>query len=156
MRRCLTPRGSDPKFEEAVREELSFLFRKFSASVSSNHKYPSACGNAIVALSTTTLAVRVVRDRDEFRIDVAPAHAPTQWRLLAVAAVAASADIQNSVVDTYTSLTRGAKQLEDNWDLLSTTFSPERYSATTNIMEQIENAKRMDWVSRFSPSASND
>jgi hypothetical protein len=73
-----------------------------------------------------------------------------------VVAVAASADTQNPVVDTYTGLTRGARQLQDSWDLLNTAFSPERYSATANIIRQVENAKRMDWAARFSPPTPSD
>ena len=156
MRRCLTPVGSDPKFEESVRGELSFLFQKFSASVNSNHKYPAACGNAIAVVTTSTMAVRVVRDRDEFRIDVAPAHAPTEWKLLTTAAVAVSGNAQNAAIDWYTSLPRGAKLLQDSWDRLSTAFSQERYSATTNVMRQVEDTKRKEWVSKFSPPASGD
>jgi len=156
MHHCLTPSGSDPKLEEAVRGELSFLFQEFSAAVISNHKYPAACGNAVVVVSTNTVAVRVVRDRDEFRLDVAPAHAPAEWKPLTAAAVAVSGDAQNAAIDWYTSLPRGAKLLQDTWDLLSAAFSQKRYSATTNIIKQVEDTKRKEWVSRFSPPASAD
>jgi hypothetical protein len=156
MRRCLTPGGSDPKFEEAVREELSFLFQKSSAAIDSNHKYPAACGNAIAIVTTSTLAVRVVRDRDEFRIDVAPAHAPTDWKLLIASAIAVSGDAQNAAIDSYTSLSRGAQQLQDSWDQLGAAFSQERYSATANIIKQVEHAKRRNWASTFSPPASGE
>lgn len=88
MQRSLKPDGTEPDLEEKVRLGLRFLFRDLSATVVSNQRFPRAFGNAILVIAADTLVMRLVRDRDELRFDVAPANSPTEWRLLPVALAA--------------------------------------------------------------------
>jgi hypothetical protein len=153
MRRCLTPGGADSKLEEAVRGELSFLFRQHSATVTSNHRYPAACGNAIIVLAANGLFIRVIRDRDEILVDLAPAHAPTKWKLLSVAVAAVQTTDKNPALVSWASLERAGRLLEDNWESLDAAFAPERYASTQSTILEIEAAKLAEWVAKFNPPA---
>jgi hypothetical protein len=149
MQRKLTPKGSDPDFEEKVRQGLPFLFRDFSASVVSNQCFPTAFGNAVVVLAVATLVIRVVRDRDEIRIDVAPAHAPKDWRQLTLALAAVEGSKQNPVVSSCISLRQGAAFLMDSFESLRAAFLPESYETTKRMMHDIETTKLKEWVLKF-------
>jgi hypothetical protein len=149
MQRKLTPKGANPDFEQKARQGMPFLFQDFSASVVSNHGFPAAFGNAVLVLAAATLLVRVVRDRDELRVDVAPAHAPTEWRLLTVALAAIEGNKQNPVVASCISMRQGAALLEPGFASLRAAFSPGTYEATKRTMQEIETTKLMEWVAKF-------
>jgi hypothetical protein len=157
MQRKLTPKGSDSDFEEKVRQGLPFLFRDFSASVVSNQCFPAAFGNAVVVLAVATLLIRVVRDRDEIRIDVAPAHAPKEWRQLTLALAAVDSSEQNPVMSSCISLRQGAALFRDGFESLRAAFMPERYEFTKRVMQDIETTKLQEWVLKFnSPTLANE
>jgi hypothetical protein len=58
---------------------MSFLFDRYGASVISNLYFPDAFGNAILIIQTRVMQLRVVRDRDEVRVDVASLQNPAEW-----------------------------------------------------------------------------
>jgi hypothetical protein len=149
MQRKLMPKHSDPAMEEKVRNGLSFLFRDFSASVVSNQRFPGSFGNVVPVLAAATLLIRVVRDRDELRIDVAPGHAPTEWTLLTVAVAAAEGNTQNPVLAYCISVNQAAALLEARFESLRTAFLPESYAATTSTIQDIEAKKLNEWVAKF-------
>jgi hypothetical protein len=149
MQRKLMPKGSDPAFEEKVRQGLSFLLRDFSACVVSNQHFPGAFGNVVLILAIAPLLLRVVRDRDELRIDVAPAREPTQWRLLTVAVAAAEGNTQNPVLASCIRVHQAAALLEARFESLRAAFLPESYATIEKAMWDIETTKLKDWVAKF-------
>src|SRR5260221_2530388 len=79
IKTALTSNGSDVKFEEAIRRQMSFLFERYGASVVSNQYFPDAFGSAILIIRTQMLQLRVVRDRDEIRVDIDHLQDPAEW-----------------------------------------------------------------------------
>jgi hypothetical protein len=69
------------KLEHDVRENLAWLFEKYEGKVISNTQdYPRAFDYATVTVSVRQILIRFIRGRGELRVDVAPAHAPTDWQ----------------------------------------------------------------------------
>jgi hypothetical protein len=149
MQRKLTPKGSDLDFEEKVRQSLPFLFLNFAARVVLNQYFPAAFGNAVVVLAAATLVIRVVRDRDEIRIDVAPAQAPKEWSHLTLALAAVDGNKQHPVVSSCISLRQGAALLGDSCESLIAAFLPGAYEDTKRIMQDIATAELKEWVLKF-------
>jgi hypothetical protein len=149
MQRKLTPKGSDLDFEEKVRQSLPFLFLNFAARVVLNQYFPAAFGNAVVVLAAATLVIRVVRDRDEIRIDVAPAQAPKEWSHLTLALASVDGNKQHPVVSSCISLRQGAALLGDSCESLIAAFLPGAYEDTKRIMQDIATAELKEWVLKF-------
>ncbi len=152
MRRALKPDGTDPELEEKVRQGLRFLFRNLPASIVSNHRFPRAFGNAVLVVAADTVLMRVVRDRDELRFDVASANSPKEWRPLPVALAAVQGNAQNPVLASRVSIHQSGALLEAGFEPLRAAFSPEKYPITKTSMQEIERTKRDEWVEKFNRS----
>lgn len=145
----LTPKGSDLELEEKVRKDLAFLFRDSAASIISNYCFPGAFGNVVLVLAAGALLLRVVQDRGEFRVDVAPGHAPTEWKLLALALSAVEANTQNPIPASCSSVQQAAALLAVSLESLRTAFSPTNYASTKSRMYDIETKELKAWISTF-------
>lgn len=149
MQRTLKPDGTAPELEEKVQQGLRFLFQNLSARVVSNHHFPRAFGNAVLVVAADTVLIRVVRDRDELRFDVASANSPKEWRPLPVALAAVQGNAQNPVLASCVSIHRGGALLEAGFEPLRAAFSPENYPITKTSMQEIERTKWDEWVEKF-------
>jgi len=152
MQRNLKPDGADPELEEKVRQGLRLLFRDFSASVVSNHRFSRAFGNAVLVVAADPVLIRVVRDRDELRFDVASANSPKEWRPLPVALAAVQGNAQNPVLASCVSIHQSGALLEAGFEPLRAAFSPEKYPITKTSMQEIERTRRDEWVEKFNRS----
>lgn len=149
MQRTLKADGTDTELEEKVRQGLRFLFRNSSASVVSNHRFPRAFGNAVLVVAADTVLVRIIRDRDDLRFDVASANSPTEWKLLPVALGAVKGNAQKPVLPSCLTIHQCGTLLEAGFEPLRSAFSLETYPITNTSMQEIEKAKRDEWVEKF-------
>lgn len=156
MQRKLVPGGPDAALEEKIQKGLSFLFRDFSATTESNARFPGAFGNAIVVVAAGAVMLRVVRDRDEFRIDIAPAHAPTEWSHLSVALAALETGAKHPVLVNPFSPEQAASLLEPKISLITEAFTPQSYPAAKRAMQELEAAKFREWAESFSGAPAAD
>lgn len=148
-KKALTPSGSDKEFEDAVRRQVAFLFDRFGAVVVSNDYFPRAFGNAILVLETKGLRLRVVRDRDEVRLDIAPLHHPTEWVDSAFALASLENEFSTSGLRLDRTLSSIAEHLEPKLQLLQEAFSQERYQSTRQRVMEISEIQRRRAVQRL-------
>lgn len=152
MQRILKADGTDGELEEKVRQGLRFLFRNSSASIVSNHRFPRAFGNAVLVVAADTVLIRIVRDRDELRFDVASTNSPTEWKLLPVALAAVQGNGEDPVLPSCVSIRQGGALLEAGFKPLRAAFSLENYPITKASIQEIEKKKRDEWVEKFNPA----
>jgi hypothetical protein len=142
------------KFEESVRRQMKFLFERFGATTISNDYFPDAFGNAILIVETKTLRLRVVRDRDEVRVDVAPSGNPTDWVDSAFALAAIEAESANYSFSLDRAITSIARHLDPKFEALQDAFTPDRYPDTREKIMQIAELERAKAVGRFNAATS--
>jgi hypothetical protein len=132
-------------------KELGYkiVFKDQSARVVSNEKFPKAFGNAIVIISTNSLNLRIIRDRDEFWFDIAPAHVPNEWRPLQVV-LGYVKDSGNGHLPSCISLRHVGALLESRLDLINEALSPEKFAATKVAVDEAEATILKAWVREFS------
>jgi len=149
IKKALTPSCSDMKLEESVRRQMAFLFDRFAASVVSNQYFPHAFGNAILVIDTKYIRLRVVRDRDEVRIDLAAIHGPTEWMDSALALAAIGAEQSNYVFSLNRAITSIARHMDPKFDALQEAYAPERYQAFKERMMEILELENQKAIERF-------
>lgn len=149
IRKALTPSGPDLEFEEAIRKQMRFLFEQFGASIISNQYFPSAFGNAIVVIETNRLRLRVVRDRDEVRLDFAPPSRPDEWMDIAFALAAIGDESGDSQFSLYRAMTSIARHLDPKFEALQDAFAEDRCPATLNKIATIRERERARAIERL-------
>jgi hypothetical protein len=148
MQRALTPAGSDRSLEEKAREELRAAFRDPSARVISSQKFPQAFGNAILIISVGSLHLRIVRDRSDFWLDVAPAHAPSRWRPLQLV-IGTIQGYPERPLPSCINLRHAGALLESALSPLIEAHLPENFAATKAAIDQSESRILRDWIKGF-------
>ena len=149
VRRVLTSSGPDQDLQAKISDGLSFLFQRHSASVVSNQRYSKAFGNAVLVIQAGAILLRIVRDRDELRFDVAAAHANREWHRLTVAVAAIEPGIEKPTLQSCVTIQSAATLLLSNFDAISSAFQPSAYSKTKASMEVIEAARFAEWRQTF-------
>ena len=135
--------GPDLKFEAQVRNDLRFLFEKYDAKIISNNYYYRSFGNAIIVIDAGQLFFRVVRDRGEIRIDVAPGPVSPidgRWTELGGALAALTMDDSSGKIPDpfcYATLSRAADFLEPALPQLQEALSESHYETTSRRIKQI-------------------
>jgi hypothetical protein len=137
------------EFEDSVRRQLAFLFDRYEASIISNQYFPRAYGNAILIIETQMLRLRVVRDRDEVRLDVAPLQNPTEWVDCAFALAAIETGSGDSQFSLDRAITSIARHLAPKFEALQDAYTPNQYPATSQRIKQIYEAERQKAVERL-------
>jgi hypothetical protein len=135
---------------------MSFLFERYGASVVSNHYFPNAFGNAIVVIRTQKLKLRVVRDKDEVRVDIAPLDEPEEWVDCAFALAAIESVAGNYRFSLDRAITSIARHLDPQFDLLQEAFAPDLYSFTKQKIAEISELERTKAVERFNGMTSTN
>ena len=133
---------------------MTFLFERYGASIVSNEYFPNAFGNAILVIRTQMLQLRVVRDRDEVRVDVAPVNDPTDWVDIAFALAAIDSDSGDYRFSLDRTITSIARHLDPKFDSLQHAFAPDRYSSIKKKILQISEVERAKAIERFNAMAS--
>jgi len=135
--------GPDLKFEARVRNDLRFLFEKYDAKIISNNYYYRSFGNAIIVIGAGQLFFRVVRDRGEIRIDVAPGPVSPidgRWTELGGALAALTMDDSSGKIPDpfcYATLSRAADFLEPTLPQLQEALSESHCGTTSRRIRQI-------------------
>lgn len=77
-------RSSEAQFEQAIRENLRFLFEDYSAGITSDEtiKHPRPFDYAIAIVSAGGLAFRFIKGRGEFRVQIAMDPKGSDWEEL--------------------------------------------------------------------------
>jgi len=113
--------------EHDIVGNLPWLLEIEQAKVVRNtSKYPKAFDYAIVTMAAGTLLLRFVRGRGEFRVDVAPQHAPDDWQELAEAI--ASID-ESKTTPHYYRFKDLNLLLKAHWNELKYALSEAQYGA---------------------------
>ena len=141
--------GKDSDLEQRVRRDLSFLFDRYGAAVTSSTAEPHGIFQVSVAIGHLEFRFsRNERDGEDL-VQVAPRDGRGIWELLDVALAASSGeDVKTlncpvSFTDdpdllSYLGLTRLASVLRPRLEHLNDAFAPENYPATRLRMAQIE------------------
>jgi hypothetical protein len=111
-----------------IRENLGFLFDEHGALIIPNTRsYPRSANYAVVTIAVAHMLFRFVRGRDEFRVDVAPAHAPKDWQEVGQV-IGSDAEYRGSPnPPTYHRFQDFSKLLRANFEVLDGLMSPEKY-----------------------------
>lgn len=90
-------------------------------------RYRRAFDYVMATVALSDLLLRFVKGRDEFRVDIAPAHAPHDWHDFAEAIdLASEAKPVRSGARTYR-MAHFRQLFEANFERLRHCFSPEEY-----------------------------
>jgi hypothetical protein len=118
--------GPDSKLEASIKQEMTFLFHNFDGYIVSNCYYPYSFGNAIVIVEAKNILLRVVRDRGDIRLDIAPHHHPDDWHDLSLVISALNTPDEIRRMAFY-DLSEAAKVLKPNINHLQEAFSDNQY-----------------------------
>lgn len=116
---------SSRKLASEVQENLPLLFLQHAARVVPNvNKHSRQANYKIVTVAVDGILLRFSRDRGDFRVDIAPSHAPNDWQELAGAVrEVAGSHPENS----YYGLRGLDRLLQDNFDALRSAMSEANY-----------------------------
>jgi hypothetical protein len=67
------------RFEHEIQTEYSWLFDEYDARIVPMKRYRRAFDYVMATVAFGDLLFRFVKGRAEFRVDIAPAHAPHDW-----------------------------------------------------------------------------
>jgi hypothetical protein len=132
-----------------IRRQLAFLFDRFGASIISNQYFPGAFRNAILVIETKMLRLRVVRDRDEVRVDVAPFHNPTEWVDSAFALAAIEVGSGGPQFSVHRAITSIGRHLDPKFEALQDAFTLDKYPDTRQKIMQIYELERKKAIERI-------
>jgi hypothetical protein len=114
------------RLEADVRAELPWLFEKHHGRIVADESNRQSFDYATVIVAADHMVLRFIRGRAELRLDIAPAHAPSDWFELQQA-FALLDDAKQQRASTYYRLYDLGRLLEQNWDRLDTAFSETQY-----------------------------
>jgi hypothetical protein len=124
------------KLTEQIVAEFSFLFEEHNAKLIPNE----AAGNRMLAgwsfvtLSVEGLLLRFIPWRDTRQVHIASEHHPRDWQDLSE--LLNVIDPNNSHNHSIVVFQDAARILKKDWNLVKEAFSPERYPAIKNQLEQ--------------------
>lgn len=144
-KQLLTPQGSDTQIAGMVKDRMGFLFSEHAAEIVQNDAFPRIFGNSIVVVAADSIRLRIVKDRSEFRFDVANVNAPETWHALSVAMAAASGQAPADALDTYFSIPQVSELLRREFPTLHEAFAPQNYGSLLEAMNAIDAARRTAW-----------
>jgi hypothetical protein len=127
---------------EDIRENLGFLFDAHGARIIPNTRsYPRSANYAVVTIGVAQMLLRFVRGRDEFRVDVSPAHAPKDWQEVGQV-IGSDPDYRGSPnPPTYYRFQDFSKLLKANFDILDRLMSPENYGPPRRDLSVIKSTR---------------
>ena len=115
------------RFEREIQTEYSWLFDEYNARIMPMKPYRRAFDYVMTTVALGDLLLRFVRGNAEFRVDIAPAHAPNDWNDLAEAiGLPSGADSVRSGARSYR-MVNFRHLFETNFERLRVFFSAEEY-----------------------------
>ena len=74
-----TAKGLQSRLEQDIRKEYAWLFEEYDARIVPTKPYRQVLDYVAVTTTVGDLLFQFIRGREEFRVSVAPAHAPHDW-----------------------------------------------------------------------------
>ncbi|HXZ12917.1 MAG TPA: hypothetical protein VEG64_11020 [Candidatus Sulfotelmatobacter sp.] len=144
----LLPIGSDDALEGKVRDEFRALFEKYGASVTSNGRYPTM-DHAVVAFDASNLRFRVVRDRGDLDVSLAPLLAIRDWHPLGLALMVTQPGADGSNQNSSSRLRGAGSLVEREFPMLNEAYSVTRYRATCEQLRQKQKELEIAWIEEW-------
>lgn len=114
-------------FSTEIRTVLAPLFEAKGARIVPNtRRYPSVADYAVVTVAVGHMLLRFVRGRDDFRVDVAPVHAPGDWQEIGEAIASCRDERGSPDLVRYYRLQDFGRLLEANFEMLERALSRPR------------------------------
>ena len=121
-----------------VQSKLPFLFTECGGRVVPNDcEYPIVFDYAVVTVAVGKLRFRFVRGRDEFRVDVAPEHAPTAWEEVGTLLQAIAEPGEFRRRPEYFRFQDFGRLLKPRLERMAAALSPEQSGATGQELAEI-------------------
>jgi thiosulfate reductase cytochrome b subunit len=115
------------RFEHEIQTEYSWLFDEYDARIMPMKHYRRAFDYVMATVALGDLLLRFVRGNAEFRVDIAPAHAPNDWHDFAEA-IGLASDVESLRNGARSYRMANFRQLfEANFERLRLFFSAEEY-----------------------------
>jgi thiosulfate reductase cytochrome b subunit len=115
------------RFEHEIQAEYSWFFDEYDARIVPMKRYRRAFDYVMATVALGDLLLRFVKGRAEFRVDIAPAHAPNDWHDFAEAIdLASDAESVRSGARSYR-MANFRQLFEANFERLKLFFSAEEY-----------------------------
>jgi hypothetical protein len=121
-----TFKGHQDRFESEIREQYSWLFEKYNARIMPRQRYKQVLDYVVATVAIGDLLLDFVRGNGDFRVNVAPAHAPHDWYDFAEAIDLASGNKPGERATHYR-MASFRQLFEANVERLNAFFSKENY-----------------------------
>ena len=121
-----TFKGRQARFEREIREEYSWLFEEYDARIMPRQRYRQVLDYVVATIAMGDLLLDFVRGNGDFRVNVAPAHAPHDWYDFAEAIDLASGEEPGKSATQYR-MASFRQLFEANVQRLNAFFSKENY-----------------------------
>jgi len=118
-----TFKGRQSRFEREIRSDYSWLFEKYSARIVPMLRYRQVLDYVVATVSVGDLVLQFVKGGGDFRVCLAPAHAPHDWYDFGEAIDLASETLR----DTSYRMAGFRPLFEANIERLKRFFSPQEY-----------------------------
>lgn len=122
-----TFRRRQTRFEQEIQTDYYWLFEKYGARIVPQKPYRQAFDYVQANVSVDNLIIQFVRGRGEFRVNLAPAHAPHDWYDFGEAIDLACEPKGNSTGRTFYRTATFGQLFEANIDRLKHFFSAQEY-----------------------------
>jgi hypothetical protein len=130
-------------------QDLAFLFSDHGAKIVSNFKYPASFGNAIITIEAGNLRLRVIRDRRDLLVDVAPIHSPGERAdFIQMALMTLDMGTERLSKPSWETLQDLAQLLEPKYNALQEAYSISGYPATKRNLQVVHHDRRSEWTNR--------
>lgn len=118
-------RRDQADFEQAIRDEMPFLFLDLGARVVPNEgvDFPPSFDGAFITLEVGEMLIQFGRGRGDLNVRIAQLKTPTNWMDLEVL-LGAIQDIDDIRRCSINSLTKAAFELRSHWDAIGSLLHP--------------------------------
>ena len=122
-----TFKGRQTRFEHEIQKEYSWLFEKHDARIVPMKRYRQVLDYVVATVAPGDLLLQFVKGNGDFRVNIAPAHAPHDWYDFGEAIdLASDAEQASSGARNYR-MANFRQLFEANIERLKVFFSKEEY-----------------------------
>ena len=134
--------SSDPQFENDSRDAFSFIASASPLATLYACYHPDSFGNAIIALEGDRMRVKVVRDRRQFLVDLAPV-ASGDWFDISVVLdlIGAGATARELEAAEWRALGPIADAVREHAGAICARFQPAAWPATRASLRALQEAR---------------
>ncbi len=128
----------DRKLERRIREACPFLFEDYGGTVVLNRYYFWSFGNAVIVIRTGNVLLRVVRDRGQSSLELAPADRDSEFEWRDFEFVSRVFRGEKNIVLRWTpprSLEEIAPELKALLPTIIDSYIPEHYEKTKALID---------------------